>query len=310
MADDGPIPSYIKARHPSTRFHENLLDGEIVIQEKIDGSQGAAMVKGDNLYFRSKGTHRDMYSPDRMFAPTIDHFKDVADAMEEGLVYYGEVMATESQNTLTYDTIPDGHFILFDIWDIENEEWLSEAAVANWAVNFGVEPAETLFIGTGGDFDSLDSLVEYCEEEYLTEESFLGGPRMEGVVIKNRDATTPHDRLCAAKIVRDDFKERNQKNWKQQENDQKTVVENIIEEQNKENRWEKVVQHAAEDGTLDGEMADLADLFPRLREDITDEIGPEAKERLWEAVEGDIFRALKSGFAEYYQERLLEEDDD
>ena len=50
---------------------QNLLDGQVIIQEKCDGSQWSMLMKNGELCCRSKGQQLILDAPQKMFEPAV-----------------------------------------------------------------------------------------------------------------------------------------------------------------------------------------------------------------------------------------------
>lgn len=300
------LPRYPKIRSPEKQRHDGIFGDPVVVQEKLDGSQFSFGLDDEgNLVARSKNTHRDMHSPDGMFGPAIRYLRTVEDLIPEEAVLRAETLATPSHNILDYDDHPDGHVALFGA-ETREGEILPVDEVVEIAERLGVDHAPVLHQGPA-PHDSWQENWAWVEE-FLERESYLGGARIEGVVVKNYHRPTRYAKFTPAKVVRDDFKERQHESPAAQNH--KTILEELIaefsDEDAKKARWRKVLQHAREEGKLDGEPADLAMLIPDLQEDLEAESEDIVKERFWEWARDPIFRAVRSGFPEWYKERLRE----
>lgn len=298
------LPGYPKVRSPEKQRHEGIFEDPIVVQEKLDGSQFSFGVDGEgNLIARSKNTHRDIHAPDGMFGPAIEYLKGVADDIPPETVLRGETLASPSHNILNYDTRPDGHVALFG-GETSDGELLDVSDVQKVAEQLGVDHAPVLYQGEA-PHDSWQDNWGWVEE-FLEEESYLGGVRLEGVVVKNYYRPTRYNKFTACKVVRDDFKERQHES--PAATNHKTILEGLIdefaEESAKEARWRKVLQHAREDGELEGEPSDLGELIPNLKEDLESESEEIVKERFWEWARKPLFQAVKGGFPEWYKRKL------
>ena len=121
------IPSYPKVLAIGTRGTERLLEGPVLVQEKIDGSQfrWAVDAEGD-IEFAS---HHAQIFPDAAgdFAPAVEHILGHAEWLRDscrGYAFYGEFMRGPRQNTLTYERAPKGHLVLYgELGDGGTENW-------------------------------------------------------------------------------------------------------------------------------------------------------------------------------------------
>lgn len=106
-------------------IREILLD-EVLIEEKVDGSQFSFGRFGDTLKCRSKGQELDVSAPEKMFTPAVELAQALAPILRDGWTYRGEFLGKPKHNTLTYTRIPEKTVILFDI-NSGHEMYLSRA---------------------------------------------------------------------------------------------------------------------------------------------------------------------------------------
>jgi hypothetical protein len=277
------------------RLVEDILDGRVVIQEKIDGSQISFGVYEGELCVRSRNQQLDLEDAG-MFQVAVDYLKTIIDKMEEGWTYRGEYLSKPKHNTLCYSRIPNNFIVLYDI-DKGNTDYelQKNVYVAADLLNFGYAPI--LWIGNGKEV-TLDLL-----KELLTHDSILGGVKVEGIVIKNYDKYL-NDKVMMAKYVSPEFQEKHGKDWKQRH---PGIIEYIVGHFNREAIWQKAVQHLAEAGELVHEPKDIGKLMKELNQDIEREHGEEIKEMLYKSEKGKIFKGITRGFPEWYKEQLAKQ---
>ena len=196
------------------RATKGLLDKPVVVEEKVDGSQISWGLVGEppRLSARSKRLTLDLDEPPNLFAPSVASIRRMAEdgLLSPGVVYRGEAVGRPRHNTLTYGRVPQGHIALFDV-DAGTQDYLGYEEKARVATRLGIEAVPLLFEGMLSSTARLEKLLEL--------ESFLGGARIEGVVIK-RAHQVPlfgEDGLpLRAKFVSEKFKEAHARNpdWK------------------------------------------------------------------------------------------------
>lgn len=104
-----------------------------------------------------------------------------------------------NRNKILYDERFKNKWIIFDIYDIESEQWLSQDIVKDFCKEADLEYIHELYHG------------EFISWEHVR--SFLHSPnygeRQEGVVVKNQSKLSSEDNRLPSylKIVNDDFKE-------------------------------------------------------------------------------------------------------
>lgn len=192
------IHPYGKIYHWNDLRLKGLLDGIVVIEEKIDGWQvNFGMVEDfygePQLALRTKNrSHEgpDIWEPLRPLWGRLQSLD-----LRPGWTYRGEYVPEKKMNQITYDRPASGMVV---IWDIDRgvEEYLSCYDKKQEALRLGFDAVEPLAIGVFRP-DSLPGLVP--------KHSLLGG-ETEGVVIKNYGrAFKGH--LMKGKYVRPEFRD-------------------------------------------------------------------------------------------------------
>jgi hypothetical protein len=300
------IPSYPKVYQIGHAELQRLLDGPVVVQEKVDGSQFSFAVLKGNLHMRSKNATIYPEEPPKMFAPVVQEVvkRHAQGHLPEGVIFRGETLYRPRHNTLQYSRIPEGHLVLFDAE-------VTLAASHNWPVG-PMTPQQLEAIAYDLAFEAVPTLYEGVLESpqqvlgYLERESFLGGPHVEGVVIKNYKRYGRDGKFLVGKYVSEQFKETHQKQWKSDHPTRGDILEAIASGLRTEARWRKAVQHAREQGLLQDAPQDIGLLMKLLKEDLTEEERDNVAEALIEWAWADILRKATRGFPEWYKEQLLE----
>jgi hypothetical protein len=289
------LTSYGKIYALGHRAIRDLLKGPVVVQEKVDGSQGSFSVINGELHIRSRGSSVPVDTPDKLFNAFSLTAARLADEgkLEEGWIYRGEVISTNRHNVLTYEWVPEGNFVLFDV-DRGLQNYVSPEELKEIGEYLGLEVVPTLYEGELGSKGELDELLQ--------RESFLGGEILEGVVIKNYSRFTIDGKVMMGKVVREAFKERHQK--KSYREPKASVIERIVEEYRTEARWHKAVQHLRDEGVLAHEPKDIGPLMKEISVDFEEECADEVAETLWNHFRKEILRGVQMGFPEWYKEQL------
>ena len=288
------IRGYSSPKAFGHRLVQDILDGEVVIQEKIDGSQISFGVYEGELSVKSKNQQLDLEDAG-MFQNAVDYLQTIKSKLQDGFTYRGEYLSKPKHNTLCYQRSPYGFIVLFDM-DKGNTNYEISVVVNNWAVELGMDYAPVLWSGEGRDV-TLDLL-----KLLLNNTSVLGGIKVEGVVIKNYDKYL-NDKIMMAKYVSADFQEKHGKDWKQRN---PGSIEYVVGHFNREAIWSKAVQHLTEAGELDHEPKDIGKLMKELNQDIEREHGEEIKEMLYKREKGKILKGITRGFPEWYKEQLAQ----
>jgi hypothetical protein len=212
----------------------------------------------------------------------------------EGMVCYGEFFAKPKQNTLAYKRVPKNNIAIFDI--LYNGAWLTHAELEIWADGLELDVVPLLHEGRAD--------VEMCRG-FLGRESYLGGPAIEGVVIKAHNRfwqVGPMVWPIFCKYVDTAFKERNQANWTGES--KKSKLDSLMDSLATEARWRKAVQHLKEKGELRGAVQDIGPLMKEVALDFEAEEKDWFIEQVWEIMRKDALRRVQSGMPNWYKEQL------
>lgn len=277
----------------------DILQGEVEITEKMDGSQfGFGKTPDGHFWVRSKGQWIDNDNPPELFLNAVEHISRYKDVINPDTMYYGEAITRNKHNTLRYDRVPNGYIVLFAAGDWSFTEVVTKHDdLKRIAEQFGIDCVPLIHKGTisAGEVRDL-----------LGVESYLGGPSIEGVVIKRY---CPHEYmgryypLQAGKFVSEEFKEKHKKNTDFMSG--KSRWEMYLEDFRTEARWRKAVEHLRDSGELEGSPRDIGALLRELHRDLDDEYIEEIKEKLWSFHKKEVYKTITRGFPQWYKEQLL-----
>lgn len=274
-----------------------LFDGEVLVEEKVDGSQISFGRLFGRLFMRSKGKQLQIDAPEKMFSEAVASVQDIFDQLPGGLVFRGEYFKSPKHNTLAYSRIPNKHIIIFDI-DRGNQDYLTVAEKTDLAASLGFETVPTIFQGLVTSVDQIKS--------FLPEASILGGARPEGVVLKNYKRLGHDKKILMGKYVRPEFREAHATEWKKTNPVQSDIIDSLIDSYKTEARWEKAVQHLRDAGLLEQSPKDIAALLNEVERDIEKECEAAIKDTLWRWAWPKVARGAKAGLPEWYKNQLLE----
>lgn len=291
------LPSYPKVYALGHRAIEDIFQGPVIVQEKVDGSQFSFGLVDGELEIRSKAAVIFPDNPPQMFAAAVETVRGLHEQgrLNPGVVYRAEVLTKPKHNIVAYGRVPRGCIALFDL-SMEGEHYALPDATQGEADRLGLDVVPLLYVG---EIKSLSQL-----EEFLKLESFLGGSRVEGVIVKNYSRFTPEKTAMMGKLVLEEFKELNATNWRESNPHQKDVVAGLIDSLATEARWQKAVQHLAEGGTLEQSLRDIGLLIRTVQEDVKSEEIDWIKDRLFQHFWHDIQRGVARGLPEWYKKQL------
>lgn len=291
------ISSYSSIYNLGHKLLDSLFQGPVQIEEKVDGSQFSFKKEGDTIQFRSKG--REIFPPtdDKLFKPAVDYITSIGHLVRPGYTYRGEVLARPKHNSIAYDRVPNHNIVIFDI-DTGIQRYQSYEEKVALAKELDLEVVPSIYYGEVKDVETL--------REFLSRDSFLGGAKIEGIVIKNYEQYAKDKKTLMGKWVSEAFKEKNSKEWKRANPGSNDVIQNIIHEYKHENRWLKAVQHLNENGVLLNEPKDIGHLMKEVSVDVHKECADEIKEKLFKYAWPKISRGITSGLPEWYKNKLAE----
>ena len=293
-----PLSSYSKIYALGHRALALLLDGEVVVQEKVDGSQFSFGRRGSGLICRSRNQVIDCDAPEKMFAPGVEYVQSVADRLIDGATYRCEYLKSPKHNTLAYDRIPENHLIVFDI-DLADQDYQSPETVRDLAADIGLETVPTLLAGILANAEQFEALLE-CD-------SILGGQKIEGIVVKNYAHFDPGtSKTLMGKYVSERFKEVHGASWRARNPNKGDIIQAIGSSLCTETRWDKAIQHLRESGELTDSPKDIGALIQGVTVDVLEEEADAIKEQLFEWAWKAIRRHATAGLPEWYKARLAQ----
>jgi hypothetical protein len=287
------IHSYPSVYQVGHKAIQNLFDGKVFVQEKVDGSQFSFGLVDGTLQARSKGQQLIIDAPGGMFQRAVDTIKALP--LHPEWVYRSEYLQKPKHNTLVYSRTPKQNLILYDI-STGQEEYAPYSAVCAEAERIGLEVVPQFYEG------EVKALVFF--KSLLETESILGGTKIEGVVVKNYAQFTGEKKVAMGKYVREDFKEENAKDFRARNPTGNDITQELILRYKTDARWRKAIQHLNEQGKLEGAPRDIALLMREVPDDIFKECEEEIRDILFKHFWPNVRRGVTSGLPEWYKEQL------
>lgn len=173
---------------------EGLLDGKLIIQEKIDGGNFRFMFKDDLMIVGSRtqvldDSNENITAWERVIKYLSEQTKD---KKKEGVIFFGEAIL---RHTLNYDFDKMPAFLGFDVWDIDKEVFLPYKKVVKLFKQYNIELCPFIKEGVWGK-DLSEKDLEIPRSKYVDNWA-------EGIMIKN------YKKQIFGKVVSDKFKEEN-----------------------------------------------------------------------------------------------------
>jgi hypothetical protein len=294
---DNRLHTYPEIFNLGHRAVQDIFNEEVLIEEKVDGSQFSFGMIDGQIKVRSKGREFDVYACDDMFKKACETVLEIAPLLHEGCTYRGEYLSKPKHNALAYDRTPLKNIIIFDI-NAGEENYVSYSAKADEARRLGLEVVPRLFQGKIENVEQIRAL--------LAKPSILGAQLIEGVVIKNYSRFTQQKKVMMGKYVSESFKEVHRQEWKKDNPTTGDIMLKLVEEYRTPARWNKAIQHLKENGTLLNDPKDIGPLMKEVSQDVLKECKEEIKDKLFEYAWKHLSRNLTRGLPEFYKQHLLE----
>lgn len=288
------ITAHPKIYHIGTKETFGLFEGEdIHVQEKIDGSQ-FRFYKDDagELHFFSRSTVLE--TPDqagKLFKGAMEHILGHPFLVHPGLLYCGEAVCCPRANKVTYERVPVGSMVLWDVRNMEGQSIIkTHVDLDEYASRLGVESVALLAYGNVGPAD-LEGLMKRPSQ--------LGG-MLEGVVVKNRANG------MVGKYVSQQFREiqKVRAPSTSDQSDWPSYVLSLTDAVSVPARWEKAIQRLGEQGKLTDSPQDIGPIIKEVQADIEVEAESWLKDKLYEKAIPRILKDSARNIALWYKERL------
>jgi hypothetical protein len=292
------VPGYGKVFALGSVGTERALLGNVVVQEKVDGSMMCFGINEDGeLVMRSHHQSIHVENCPNQFKRAVEYVLSIKLDWIRDTYFYCEMLDKPKHNTIAYDRVPLNHLVLFDVFTLG--EWVdSHDELAYCAARLGIDVVPELYHG---------EITMTMLRTLLPIPSYLAGSIVEGLVVKNyHETVAPGGRMqqLFVKLVNEKFKETNKVDFKGRTT--RGTIESYVESFRSEARWEKAAQHLRDQGLLIGAPQDIGPLIHEIERDIKEEETDNIKQAMFGFVISDILRKAKNGFPEWYKEKLIE----
>lgn len=294
-------PSYGKILTLGSTFTENALIGEVIVQEKVDGSLFCfGLNEKDELVMRSKGAilTEDNYA--EMFGEAVKYAMGLKEILPKHALpdtyFYCEYLQKPKHNTLKYTRTPQNHLVLFDI--VSEGKYVVRNNLEEYAQLLEIDVVPELYRG---------EMTKDKIQEFLTTTSYLGEEIIEGIVMKNYHQTIllgGNLFPLFTKYVREEFRERHTTDWKIRS--PKTSLQDWVNGFESEARWQKAFLHLKEKGLIENQPKDIGLLIPEVKKDIVEEEAENIRSYLYKCFIDDILRKATGKLPMWYKNKLLE----
>lgn len=290
--------SYPKIYSVGHSYLSDFFSDEVLVEEKIDGSQFSFGIFNGEIKIRSKGVQMFCEAPEKMFSVAVETVKSLSHLLKDGWTYRAEYLRIPKHNAVSYDRIPKSHLIIFDI-NTGHETYLDYDSKKEEALRIGLEVVPVLHKGmltSASEFMNLLNIV-----------SVLGGQKIEGIVCKNYFKIGPDKKVLMAKFVSEEFKELNKSNWRSVNPKAGDIIQVMVGRYKADTRWLKAIQHLRESGLFTQSPKDIPNLIKEFQKDLETECELGIKQDLYDWAFPQISRQCIKGFPEFFKEWLVKE---
>jgi hypothetical protein len=288
--------SYPKICAIGQKYIADIFENEVEVTEKVDGSQFVFGKIDGELKIRSKGAEIIPEVAPKMFKKGVDYVVSIQEKIPDNTSFYCEYLEKPKHNVLQYDNTPKNHLVLFAV--CEGQDFVKKQK--EYAELFDIDSIPVLFEGKINSLDELEKLLET--------QSYLGGKKIEGVVVKDYKKEymiggqiIP---IMSGKYVSEEFKEVHNKNWSK-DHKTKDRVSVYLSGFKTEARWVKAIQHLKENNEIEDSPKDIGKLMKEINQDISQEEKENIKDWLWNEHKGHLSKVVTAGFPEWYKKRLM-----
>ncbi len=250
-----------------------LFYDDVIVQEKVDGSQFTFGIFNGEVRVRSKGKEISLDNPEKMFNKAIATVLALKDKLVDGYSYRAEYLQSPHHNVLTYDREPVNNLILFDI-NFGEEQYLPYVEVVKEGQRLGLEVVPLLYEGKISSSADIEKLLETT--------SVLGGQKIEEFVVKNYNRYGRDKKALMGKYVSESFKEKHTKEWGENNPTGHDIIDRLVAQYRTSARWDKAIIHLKELGQLENSPKDIGKIIAEVPKDLLSECEEEIKQYLFD----------------------------
>jgi len=283
------------------------------VQEKLDGSQFTFVLnpeynpedpKSPQLLFYNKGGA--INPTNKIFLKAMNMLNVLAKTgvISRQYVYHGEAICATNHGVVKYERMPKYYVVLYDLTTLDGK-YQHPAVVDTEARRLGLEAAPVLYL----NFDCSISPYEVCQR--LVDEiaagkikSLLGGTP-EGVVLKHESFVSRGKTVATKlKLVTPAFRESHAMKQHKEQATPASSIEEIGKAYSLDARFQKSYQHLRDAGKIKHVMEDALKIKEELDDDLERECRDEIMMYLWAELAPYVKRACRTGFDEWYKNKL------
>jgi ATP-dependent RNA circularization protein (DNA/RNA ligase family) len=180
-----------------------LLDGEVVLEEKLDGANlGLSLAPTGEIRFQNRGQYLEppyQGQFQRLGAWAATHLEILSDRLPPGLIVFGEWCA--ARHSVGYERLPDW-LLIFDVYDLAKQRFFSTSRRDALAGRLGLDVVPAI--------GRVQTTLADLRRRLTVERSrYRTGP-VEGYIIRKESADWL---LARAKLVHPDFVQSIGEHW-------------------------------------------------------------------------------------------------
>ena len=287
-------PKIYNLGHPAIK---QLFDDNVEITTKVDGSAIYFCRCEDELIVHSKNRRIYIDACDGMFQVAVEQLQRISPLLHPGWIYRGEYLQKPKHNVLCYNRVPKNNIIIYNI-ETSNQTFLPYYLMVQECERIGLETVELLDCCRITSQDQL--------QQYLNHEDMLGGTKIEGVVCKNYNKFGRDGKVLMGKLVRPEFRERSQREWKKSNPTLGTIIDQLGQSYRTEARWRKAIQHLSEQNQIEHSPRDIGKVIKEIQRDFVEECSDEVAAAILQYALPHLQRNIVAGFAEWNKESLIQ----
>ncbi len=301
-----PFPSIETIKINSKRLWNEGDNYKYYIEEKIDGSQLSMFVNdNDHISFYNKNKTVSENNSAFMKAITMLRYKyDGKNILNQNYIYHGESICRIKHNVIAYSRTPINYFIIYDIYDITTNKYVSLETKKEETKRIGLEMVAILYYNSDPEtnpYTVCTKLIEQIETEEL--QSCLGGT-LEGIVLKHHEFNQ-NNKVSATKLkyVTNKFKERHVIKQPKVELSADDFLNSLGNSFCTEGRFHKAYQHLVESGKItenNVKRNDLDKIIGELNTDFDKEYQEELMLLLWTEFSPQIKKLARNNVGTWF----------
>ncbi len=283
------------------------------IEEKVDGSQLSLLIDESgniNFYNKNKTVSKNNSAFEKAIL-MLSYKYNGKNILNPNYIYHGESICRIKHNVIAYSRTPINYFIIYDIYDITTNKYVSLEMKKTETERIGLEMVSILYYNSDPEinpYTMCTKLIEQIESGEL--QSCLGGT-LEGIVLKHHEFNQ-NNKTSATKLkyVTDKFKERHVTKQPKVELSADDFLNSLGNSFCTEGRFHKAYQHLVESGKItEGNVKrnDLDKIIGELNVDFDKEYQEEIMLLLWVEFGPLIKKLARNNVGTWFTDKFLSE---